>query len=258
MEKINDVVFLPVDKIKRNPNQPRKVFNADKIKELALSIENVGVIQPISVRQVSDVFELIAGERRLLATKEAGLSKIPAVVIEVSENNSAVLALIENIQREDLDFIEEAMAYKSLSCKFNVSQKDIASQVGKSQSTISNKLRLLKLSQSVLDLIKLYGLSERHARALLKLNQEELQEQIVEKIHDRQLNVRQTERLIASILEEENNKKRKRNTNYRLNHLIYVNTIKNAYDEIVETGIEAEYEKIERDDFYELKIIIPK
>jgi ParB family chromosome partitioning protein len=170
MEKLNDVIFVNVNDIRKNPNQPRKKFDEDAIDDLARSIEKVGVIQPINLRKMNNHFELIAGERRLLATIKAGFDKIPAVVIEVTDHQSAVLALIENVQREDLDFIEEAYAYKTLIEKYDISQKEVANRVGKSQSTVSNKLRLLKLSDNILTKLAKNGLTERHGRALLKID----------------------------------------------------------------------------------------
>lgn len=258
MEKINDVVKIPIKKIKRNPHQPRKIFNEDELQELASSIKSVGLIQPITVRTTGDYFELISGERRLLASQKAGLDEIPSVIIEADNNNSAIMALVENLQRKDLNFIEEANAFKKLIENHGLKQKEIAEQVGKSQSTISNKLRVLNLSQEVLDQASAYGLTERHCRALLKLTEKEIRLQVLEKINKKDLNVKQTNNLVDKINELEKKEKRKRNTKYKISSNIYINTIKKAYDSIVETGVEANFKKNEYDDRFEVTITIQK
>jgi ParB family chromosome partitioning protein len=258
MEKINDVIFVNVDDIKKNPNQPRKKFDDDAIDDLAKSIEKVGVIQPINLRRMNNHFELIAGERRLLATIRAGFDKIPAVVIEVTDHQSAVLALIENVQREDLDFIEEAYAYKTLIQKYDISQKEVANRVGKSQSTVSNKLRLLKLSDNILTKLAMNSLTERHGRALLKIEDQGLQNEILDYIIEKELNVKQTDVLIDKKLNEHKQDKKRKNTKFKINTSIYVNTIKKAFQTIIDTGIDAKYEKEDKGDHIELKIRIPK
>jgi ParB family chromosome partitioning protein len=258
VEKVNDILFIDVEKIMKNPNQPRSNFSENSIFELAQSIKQVGVIQPISVRKIGEKFELIAGERRLMATKKAGFTKIPTVVLEVDDQQSAILSLVENIQRENLGFLEEAYAYKTLIEKYNINQKEVSVKMGKSQSTISNKLRLLKLDTQIRNRIVENGLTERHARKLLIIKEKNLQNEIIDKIVKNQLNVKQTDVLVNNILNVEKVKKRKINTQFKLNSNIYVNTIKKAYDEIVDVGIEAEFEKIINDKYIELKIKIPK
>ena len=258
MEKINDVVFLDVEKIIKNPNQPRKNFDKENLEELAESIKSVGVIQPISVRKLKDKYELIAGERRLRATKYAGIKKIPSVIIEVSNNQSAVLALVENIQRRDLNFIEKALAYQTLVQEHNISQKEIAKRVGKSQSTISNKLRILNHSDDILKLIRKNNLTERHARALLKIKDKELKIKVIKKISKNEMTVKQTDKFIKNILEDKKKTNLKKNTTYKMSNTIYVNTVKKAYDEIIDTGVEADFDKKEFDDHIELKIKIFK
>lgn len=258
MEKINDVVLLEIDKIKKNPNQPRSIFNEDGIKELSDSIKNLGVLQPISVRAVENHYELIAGERRLLASKKVGFSKIPSIIVEVDENNSAILALVENIQREDLDFIEEAYAYKMLLEKHNISQKNIAIKVGKSQSSVSNKLRILNHDDEIIEKIRKFNLTERHARALLKIKNIKIKNEVISKIIKNNLNVKQTDVLISKIVNIEKKEKIVKNTKYKFKNTIYVNTVKKAYDEIVKTGINAEFKKDDFDDYTEIKIKIYK
>jgi len=258
VEKINEILFINVENIVRNPNQPRNFFVESSIEELAQSIKEVGVIQPISVRKIGDKFELIQGERRLRATIKAGFKKIPTVVIEVNDSESAVLALVENIQRENLGFLEEAYAYKSLIKKYDISQKELSIKVGKSQSAISNKLRILKLDDQILIKIVENKLTERHARTLLVLKNKEVQNVVISKIVKNNLNVKQTDVLVKNILDENKVSRRKKNTQYKLGTGIYVNTIKKAFNQIIDVGINAEFEKNETENYIEVKIKIPK
>jgi ParB family chromosome partitioning protein len=258
---INNIVNLDVNKIIPNKNQPRKFFDDKALAELSLSIKNYGIIQPITVRKIyDDIYELITGERRFRAVKLLNMETVPAVVIETGEEESAAMALIENLQREDLDFIEEAMAFERLIEDFNLNQTQLAEKLGKSQSTIANKLRILKLPESVKIKIKEGNLSERHARALLKIDDEEILLSLVDKIVKKELNVNETEKLIKSISEDFNKQKinDKKYVRNFINYKIYINTIKNAYNEIVKTGINAKFEQEESDEFIELKVKIPK
>ncbi len=258
---ISNIVNIDVNKIIPNKNQPRKIFDGKALEELSQSIKNYGIIQPITVRKIyDDIYEVVAGERRLKAVKLLSMETIPAVVIEVKEEESAAMALIENLQREDLDFIEEAMAFERLIDDFNLNQTKLAEKLGKSQSTIANKMRILKLPESVKQKIRQGGLSERHARALLKVSDEELLLNIVDKIINKDLNVSETEKLVNSISEDINEKKMrdKRYVRNFINYKIYINTIKNAYNEIVKTGIDAKFEQGESEDFIEIKVKIPK
>jgi len=258
---ISNITNIDINKIIPNKNQPRKSFDDKALEELSMSIKNYGVIQPITIRNIyDDIYEIIAGERRFRAAKLLGMDYIPAVVIEVGEEESAAMALIENLQRENLDFIEEAMAYERLIEDFDLNQTQLAEKVGKSQSTIANKMRILKLPESVKLKLKQGNLSERHARALLKIEDEELLLNIVDKIIKKDLNVSATEKLIASILEDVNMEKTKDKRYVRnfINYKIYINTIKNAYNEIVKTGIDAKFEQGESDEFIEIKVKIPK
>lgn len=258
---ISNIVNIDVSKIIPNKNQPRKVFDDKALLELSLSIKNYGIIQPITVRNIyDDIYEIVAGERRFKAVKLLNMETIPAVVIEVKEEESAAMALIENLQREDLDFIEEAMAYERLIEDFDLNQTQLAEKLGKSQSTIANKMRILKLPESVKQMLREANLSERHARALLKLDDEELLLSVVEKVIKKDLNVSETEKLVNSIAEDFNEKKirDKRYVRNFINYKIYINTIKNAYNEIVKTGIDAKFEQDESDDYIEIKVKIPK
>ncbi|MDD2495208.1 MAG: nucleoid occlusion protein [Tissierellia bacterium] len=258
---MSNIVNLDINKIIPNKNQPRKSFDEKSLEELSKSIKSYGIIQPITVRKIyDDIYEIIAGERRFRASKLINMETIPAVVIETGEEESAAMALIENLQREDLDFIEEAMAYERLLEDFNLSQTQLAEKVGKSQSTIANKMRILKLPESVKLKIKEGKLSERHARALLKIDDEEILLNLVDKIIKKDLNVNATEKLVKSISEDVNSNKLKDKRYVRnfINYKIYINTIKNAYNEIVKTGIKAKFEQEESDEFIEIKVKIPK
>lgn len=258
---LSSIIYIDVNKIIPNKNQPRKIFDDKALEELSQSIKNYGIIQPITVRKIyDDIYEIVAGERRFKAVKLLNMETIPAVVIEVQEEESAAMALIENLQREDLDFIEEAMAFERLIEDFNLNQTQLAEKLGKSQSTIANKMRILKLPDSVKRMLREANLTERHARALLKLDDEELLLSIVEKVIKKELNVSETEKLVNSIAEGINEKKMKDKRYVRnfINYKIYINTIKNAFDEIVKTGIDAKFEQGESDEFIEIKVRIPK
>ncbi len=256
------VLHIPVDEIRPNPYQPRKIFVQGNLDELSESVKTYGVLQPVSVRKIgSEGYELVAGERRLRAAKLAELSTIPAIVMDMTDQDSAVISLIENLQREDLNFLEESEGYYHLIEDHNFTQQDIAEKVGKNQSTIANKLRILKLSKAVKEKLLEYNLTERHARALLKLHDEELQLKVLKEVEIKDLTVKKTERLIQNILdelskpkEEENRQKIKSAFNFR----IYLNTLKNAYQAIRQSGLNAEYQQLDKGDYIEVVVKIPK
>ncbi|MCT4545066.1 MAG: nucleoid occlusion protein [Vallitalea sp.] len=261
IDKYN-VTSISVNNIRPNPYQPRRVFDKLMLDELANSIKEFGIMQPISVRKINDeYYELIAGERRLRASKLAGLTKIPAIIIDVNDKDSAVIALIENLQRENLNYIEEAEGYYNLIKDYDLTQEEVAKQVGKSQSTIANKLRILKLSNNVKKILLDNNLSERHARALLKLPNEELQLSILNKVVENSLNVKKTEELIERTLNRiiENEKKKDKSTvkRYLKDIRIFTNTIKQAVDMMESSGIEIDYNVKEVNDSYEINIVIP-
>ena len=257
-EKI--VIQIPIEEIVPNPYQPRRVFSEKSLEELKNSIESYGVLQPITVRKKNEKFELVAGERRLRAAKLANLKTIPAIVHEVSDETSAVLALLENLQREDLNFIEEALGYENLIKEHNFTQQQLAEKLGKNQSTIANKLRILKLPESIKESLVQNGLTERHARALLKLPNE-LMSQVVSKIIKNELTVKKTEKLVKDILdniEAKEDTEKKQNIKCSMSIRIYLNTLKQAYDAILNTGIEAKYNEIDKGDYMEVVVKIPK
>lgn len=193
---------IRISEIRPNPGQPRKTFSEESLKELSETIKAHGVIQPIVVKQLDAGYEIISGERRYRACKLAGFVKIPAIVKNVSENQSMEMAIIENIQREDLNPIEEAIAYKTLSEKLNLKITDISARVGKNRSTISNLIRLLQLPDSVQDLIKNGRISEGHARPLLSLADRKKIEQLAYQIAEKGLTARQVEDLVSNLTEE--------------------------------------------------------
>ena len=165
--------------ISRNPYQPRKYFEPEAIRELADSIRQYGVLNPLTVRRTTDGYELIAGERRLRAARAAGLSEVPCLVMSATEEDSSAIALVENLQRRDLDFFEEAAGYRQLIDRYGLTQEEAAHKVGKTQSAVANKLRLLKLSPETMQMIRDGGLTERHARAILRLPTEEVRCEVI-------------------------------------------------------------------------------
>lgn len=235
-----NVIRVPVEKIQANPYQPRKDFEPEALEDLAASIAEYGVLQPLLVaRGNDDNFLLIAGERRLRASKMAGLLDVPVIVSSYTEQQIAEIALIENLQREDLHFLEEAEGYEKLMTQFNLTQEAMAVRVGKKQSTIANKLRLLNLPLEIRNVLKEAQLTERHGRALLKLKNGELQEQVLKQIIKNGWNVKQTEEHIAKLLDEAAPKQKKRLV--IVNDVrIYLNSVKKIVSTINDAGIPAQ------------------
>lgn len=258
------IVEVPIDSIIPNPYQPRKSFSQISLEELSQSIKAYGVLQPISVRQIGeDKYELIAGERRLKAAKMAQLKTIPAIINNsYNDKDSATIAIIENLQREDLNFIEEAEGYLSLIEDHQFTQQELALQIGKNQSTIANKLRILRLGADIKKKLLENNLTERHARALLKLPDDELREIVLDKIIKNDYNVKKTEELIKDILEEigkeEEKPKRSRKIKTFMNYKIYINTIKQAYQAIKDKQEKAEFCQVDKGEYIELTVKIPK
>lgn len=255
----DEVAQLPISKIVPNKYQPRNIFNDEKIVELSESIKEHGVIQPIVVRKFKDGYEIIAGERRYRASKLVGLDKVPAIIREYDDKQSASIAIVENIQREDLTAIEEALAYKQLIDLHGITQAALAKQMGKSQSTVANKIRLLNLSDLVQQSVLERKITERHARALLVVKDEELQLQLLEKIINNDLNVSQTEQLIEETLNpKEKVKKPQTVSRMPRDCRIAMNTFKQAIMMVEKTGMKVEHETEELDDSYVIKISLPK
>ncbi|MBN2258936.1 MAG: ParB/RepB/Spo0J family partition protein [Clostridiales bacterium] len=254
---MNKLVMINIDDIIPNPNQPRLEFQQDKLNELADSIQKVGLIQPLVVRKSSLGYELIAGERRLRASKLIGMSKIPAIVYEVNDIGSAAIALVENIQREQLNYMDEAISYKRLVDEHQLTQQQIATIIGKSQSSVANKIRLLKHSKPVISKLRDNGLTERHSRALLDLIDEDEKLSTIDHIVKRNLNVSETEKFIE--LKNTSIKKRKQKVKGVIrNYKMYINTIKNAINEITNAGVNAAYDVDESDDEIIIMIKIKK
>ena len=246
------VVFLPARAIRPNPAQPRKIFAEEALQDLRDSISRHGILQPLSVRRVGTSYELIAGERRLRAAQMAGLTEIPCIIMTMDEKESGMAAMIENLQRQDLDFIEEARGISSLMEKWTMSQEQVARMLGKSQSAVANKLRILRHSPQVLSAIREKGLTERHARALLKLRTEEEKLTAIAVILRQGMSVARTESYIESLLSEKTQKASKANVGTFLNNLTQ-NLAK-----IQLSGIPAVSERRETEDRIVLTITIPK
>lgn len=250
---------VPIEKVLPNPYQPRTNFDERLIEELATSIKSYGLLQPIIVRKKGELYYLIAGERRLRACKHLGYSKIKAIVINVTDIESAILALIENIQRQDLDFFEEAQGYKQLADEFGLTQVEIAKRVGKTQSAIANKIRLLQLPAEIRWMIREHGLSERHARALLKLESQEDMKYILSRIIEGGLTVSQTERLISDFLSGKRNAKTSRVIKVSMNDCrVVYNTIKKALKIFQKTDINYDIKENKTDAYYEIIVRINK
>jgi len=256
----NSICYIPVENIVPNIYQPRQVFNDESIKELAQSIKTYGILQPLTVRRLGDYsFELVAGERRYRAAKLVGLKEVPTLVINVDDKESAVLALLENLQREDLNFLEEAEAYQNLIKDHSYTQEQLAEVIGKKQSTIANKLRVLRLDKELRKILIENNLTERHARALLKLPDKQLQLKVLQRVVKDGLNVKKTEELIdrelLKLAHEEIAADSKKKIKSIFSPRVYMNTIKQVFDKY---GISAKYTSKDLDDAIQVTVIIPK
>lgn len=250
------VLLIPNEKIFPNPNQPRQIFDQEELVNLAISIRMNGILQPITVRQTDKGYELVSGERRLRASKLAGLVTIPCIVVDVNDMKSAVFALIENLQRQNLNFFEEAVAIERLMCEYGLSQEDAARRLGKAPSTVSNKLRLLSLPEKARNKLMENGLTERHARALLKLDKEDI-ESVIDKIIEKKLNVVQTEELINDYINKDSSPKRQTKRMFS-DVKIFLNTINSAVDTMKKSGIGADVRREDTGESYIYRIEIPK
>ena len=264
-ESSSDAEIMPADEVRElavewiEPNrfQPRVFFQEEKIHELASTIAVHGIIQPIVVRQLEeDRYEIIAGERRYRAAMSLGHSSVPVIIRSFTDEQIASAALIENVQREDLSPIEEAIAYKKLLDLSEATQQSLAAMVGKSQSFIANKLRLLKLPEDVQQAIAEKQITERHARALLPLKKPQIQSDLLQIIQAKQLNVKQTEDRVMKMLEKEQPKPRKKAISRDIR--IAVNTIRQSLSLVQQSGINVEQSEEESDEFYRITIQIPK
>jgi len=246
------VVFLPSRTIKPNPAQPRKLFREDALKELADSIRQHGVLQPLSVRRVGLSYELIAGERRLRAAQMAGLTEVPCIVMNMDDRESGLTALVENLQRQDLDFVEEARGISLLMEQWSMSQEQVAKHIGKSQSAVANKLRLLRHSPQVLTMLLESGLTERHARALLKLPSEPEKLAAIACIQRNGMGVARTEAYIEELLAGRGKNQPKANVG------VFLSNLDQYLARIQRSGVQAVSERRETESQIVLTITIPK
>ena len=253
------VFYLPVSQIVPNRAQPRVRFEEGALGELADSIRRYGVLQPLTVRRKGGGgFELVAGERRLRAARMAGLQEVPCLVAAVSEEDSALLALIENIQRRDLNYMEEAAALQKLIALYGLSQEKVAEKLGKSQSAVANKLRLLRLSEPCAQMLLENGLTERHARALLRIEDEEARRAALRHIAQRHLNVAQTEAYIESLLQKKAAPPRRAQGFIIKDVRLFLNSINHSMEIMRRSGVDARCGREETDSEITLTIRIPK
>lgn len=256
---------IRISEIVRNPNQPRRYFDPEAIATLAESIRQYGVLNPLTVRRTGNGgYELVAGERRLRAARVAGLTDVPCLLINADGEDSSVIALVENLQRRDLDFFEEANGFKRLIEQFGLTQEEAARKVGKTQSAVANKLRLLRLSQQNMELIRCNNLTERHARALLRLNDEADRINVTNYIIEHELNVSRTEEYIDEFLKAKENPQPvveaecgKRVVRLFKDVRFFLNTLNRAVGVMVDAGIGATVKQQESDDGLTLTICIP-
>lgn len=259
----SEILYVRQATIRPNPFQPRKTFQQESLQELAASIREFGILQPLVVRNTPDGLELIAGERRLRASVLAELPEVPVIVRSISDKEMAELAMIENLQREDLHFLEEAEGYQLLISQFGLTQEEMAKRVGKNQSTIANKLRLLKLETDVRDSLREYNLTERHARALLKLETPQIQREMLRSIQEKGLNVRETEQAIEeyndTISREKVTTPPRRNVIRLIKDVrIFINTINNLVSDMKKAGLLVDLKQAQDDEYVTLTMKIPK
>lgn len=257
------IVYLSTEDICPNPVQPRKLFDDESLEELSRSIKDYGILNPLSVRIRGSRYELVAGERRLRAAKLAGLKEVPCILLDVNMEDASLIALVENLQRRDLDFIEEANGINQLIRMFGMSQEEAARRIGKSQSAVANKLRLLKLPQDVLEGLRENGLSERHGRALLRLPEPEQQREALMYIVDNSLTVAATDAYIDALLsqpeEEQRVEKPEGKRTFVLKDVrVFLNTLSRSIDLMKQGGIAAGVRREETEDSLILTISIPK
>lgn len=262
-DQIIGMHIVGIHEVIPNPYQPRKLFHDEALQELAESIREHGVIQPLLVRRIAGRLELIAGERRLRASKLAGLQEVPVIVKDIDDKEMAELAMLENLQREDLHYLEEAQGFQHLISQFGFTQEELAKRLGKKQSTIANKLRLLKLSGDVQTMLVDDNLTERHARALLKVEDAAKQKEILSTVRQKNLNVRETEDLIEEIIDDisremSKNKNKQSFTRVIRDIRIFVNTINSVVAEMKKAGLKVKVAQHQDDEYITINLKIPK
>lgn len=253
------VYEIPIDKIRPNPAQPRRRFSQRELQELADSIRENGLLQPLTVRKIQDGYELIAGERRLRACRLTGMSAVSCMVLECDDRQSAIFAMLENLQRQDLQLFEEAEGIQRLITQWGVTQEEAAARLGKSQSTIANKMRLLRLSHEERQQISAAGLTERHARALLRLEDLGQRARALQFIIEKNFNVQQTDELVENLLHIGEEEKPKMKRTFIVKDIrVFLNTINHAIEAMRLSGINAVSQRSETEDYIECTVRIPK
>lgn len=252
-----EIYNIPQAMIVPNPNQPRKRFDYDELENLAQSIRENGILQPITVRKREDKkYELVSGERRLRAARLVGMVKIPSIVINIDDKNSAMFSIIENLQRQSLNFFEEAEAIEKLVGEYAMSREEVAQKLGLAPSTVSNKLRILRLPEEMRFELARTGLTESHARALLMLEDDNQRARALSIIVDRHLNVAESERMINQMINRNN---RSRNPLRGIRDVrLFINTLNHAVDTIRRAGVEADAARSETEEYIEYVVRIPK
>lgn len=254
------ILFIPVINIYPNPMQPRRYFDPEGLRELSASIARFGILQPLTVRESDDGYQLIAGERRLRAARLAGLQEVPCILMEADAEKSAMVAMIENLQRKDLDYLEEARGLALLMTRFGLKQEEIAAKIGKSQSAVANKLRLLRHSPRVWSALQENDLSERHARALLQLPTEEERLKVIALIAEKDLTVAKTESYIESYLGKDvaDGEKRGKRKFILRDLRLFINTVNHSLELVRNAGFQAHSHQEETEEEIVLTIHLPK
>ena len=253
------VQYIPLGRIRPNPQQPRRSFDEEGLAELAASIRSCGILQPLTVRRAGEGYELVAGERRLRAARIAGLREVPCLVAQVGEEDSALLALMENLQRRDLDCWEEAQAIARLISRYGLSQEEAARRLGRAQPTVANKLRLLRLPEDVRALLRENGLTERHARALLRLQDPEVQRRAAGDMVRRGMNVAQAEAYVEKLLQSAQVTPPRGRSTYIIKDVrLFLNSVDRGLHLMRQAGVDAGWDRQDTDREILLTIRIPK
>lgn len=253
------VQYIPLGRIRPNPQQPRRSFDEEGLAELAASIRSCGILQPLTVRRAGEGYDLVAGERRLRAARIAGLREVPCLVAQVGEEDSALLALMENLQRRDLDCWEEAQAIARLISRYGLSQEEAARRLGRAQPTVANKLRLLRLPEDVRALLRENGLTERHARALLRLQDPEVQRRAAGDMVRRGMNVAQAEAYVEKLLQSDQVTPPRGRSTYIIKDVrLFLNSVDRGLHLMRQAGVDAGWNRQDTDREILLTIRIPK
>lgn len=253
------VQYIPLGRIRPNPQQPRHSFDEEGLAELAASIRSCGILQPLTVRRAGEGYELVAGERRLRAARIAGLREVPCLVAQVGEEDSALLALMENLQRRDLDCWEEAQAIARLISRYGLSQEEAARRLGRAQPTVANKLRLLRLPEDVRNVLRENGLTERHARALLRLQDPEVQRRAAGDMVRRGMNVAQAEAYVEKLLQSAQVTPPRGRSTYIIKDVrLFLNSVDRGLHLMRQAGVDAGWNRQDTDREILLTIRIPK